>query len=88
MSQSTVLIYSWDVLESDFFIVDFPVVQTTQQINNCPAPSRIFHGRLAILEKMHEFFKQDIRTQHIYLLHGLGGAGKTQIGLKFIKNSP
>ncbi|KAJ6587657.1 P-loop containing nucleoside triphosphate hydrolase protein, partial [Mycena vulgaris] len=25
--------------------------------------------------------------QHIYLLHGLGGAGKTQIGLKFIEES-
>ncbi|KAJ7883820.1 hypothetical protein B0H13DRAFT_2199226, partial [Mycena leptocephala] len=33
---------------------------------------------------MHEFFNQDIGKQHIYVLHGLGGAGKTQIGLKFI----
>ncbi|KAJ7811108.1 P-loop containing nucleoside triphosphate hydrolase protein, partial [Mycena leptocephala] len=36
---------------------------------------------------MHEFFKQDIRKQQIYVLHGLGGAGKTQIALKFIDNS-
>jgi hypothetical protein len=86
MSQSTVLIDSWDVAESDF-LLDFSVMQTTQQINTCPPPSRIFHGRLAILEKMHEFFKQDIRKQQIYVLHGLGGAGKTQIALKFIDNS-
>ncbi|KAJ7819157.1 hypothetical protein B0H13DRAFT_2453612 [Mycena leptocephala] len=33
--------------------------QTAQQINNCPPPSRIFHGRQAILNNMHEFFNQD-----------------------------
>jgi hypothetical protein len=59
----------------------------TQQINNCPRPSRIFHGRQVILDKMHEFFNQNIGKQHIYVLHGLGGAGKTQIGLKFINDS-
>ncbi|KAJ7814557.1 P-loop containing nucleoside triphosphate hydrolase protein, partial [Mycena leptocephala] len=57
------------------------------QINNCPLPSRIFHGRQAILNKMHEFFNKGIGKQDIYVLHGLGGAGKTQIGLKFINDS-
>ncbi|KAF7341075.1 Kinesin light chain [Mycena sanguinolenta] len=33
------------------------------------------------------FFTSDTKTQKIYLLHGLGGAGKTQIALKFIKES-
>jgi hypothetical protein len=47
----------------------------------------MFHGRQAILDKMHEFFNLDIGKQHIYVLHGLGGAGKTQIGLKCVKNS-
>ncbi|KAJ7931938.1 hypothetical protein B0H13DRAFT_2521900 [Mycena leptocephala] len=61
--------------------------QAAQQTNNCPPPSRIFHGRQTILDKMHEFFNQDIGKQHIYVLHGLGGAGKTQIGLKFINDS-
>ncbi|KAJ7870707.1 hypothetical protein B0H13DRAFT_1634650, partial [Mycena leptocephala] len=36
---------------------------------------------------MNRFFAQDIGKQHIYVLHGLGGAGKTQIGLKFVNNS-
>ncbi|KAJ6533755.1 P-loop containing nucleoside triphosphate hydrolase protein, partial [Mycena vulgaris] len=31
------------------------------------------------------FFRQDLEKQHIFLLHGLGGAGKTQIALKFIE---
>jgi signal recognition particle GTPase len=70
-----------------FFILDLLAVQTTQQINTCPAPSRIFHGRLAILDKIHEFFNQDIQKQHIYVLYGLGGAGKTQTTLKFISDS-
>ncbi|KAJ7734108.1 P-loop containing nucleoside triphosphate hydrolase protein [Mycena metata] len=39
-----------------------------------------------ILEKMQHFFS-DTGIQHIYVLHGLGGAGKTQIALKFINES-
>ncbi|KAJ7433586.1 P-loop containing nucleoside triphosphate hydrolase protein [Mycena galericulata] len=36
---------------------------------------------------MHHFFTSNIGTQHIHVLHGLGGAGKTQIALKFINES-
>ncbi|KAJ7437600.1 P-loop containing nucleoside triphosphate hydrolase protein, partial [Mycena galericulata] len=53
----------------------------------CPPPSRIFHGRQDILDKMYHFFTSNIGTQHIYVLHGLGGAGKTQIALKFVNES-
>ncbi|KAJ6547802.1 hypothetical protein DFH09DRAFT_634414 [Mycena vulgaris] len=59
----------------------------TQTITKCPPPSRIFHGRQNILDKMHQFFAQDFNNQHIFLLYGLGGAGKTQISLKFIEES-
>ncbi|KAJ7798780.1 hypothetical protein B0H13DRAFT_2298002 [Mycena leptocephala] len=38
-------------------------------------------------ESSKEDRQSDIRQQHIYLLYGLGGAGKTQIGLKFISDS-
>jgi hypothetical protein len=55
--------------------------------SHIPPPSRIFQGRQTILDKMNQFFMQDIGKQHIYVLHGLGGAGKTQIGLEFINNS-
>ncbi|KAJ7722954.1 P-loop containing nucleoside triphosphate hydrolase protein, partial [Mycena metata] len=47
----------------------------------------IFQGREAILDKMHQFFNADSGHQHIYVLYGLGGAGKTQIALKFIEQS-
>ncbi|KAF7336352.1 FabD/lysophospholipase-like protein [Mycena venus] len=63
------------------------VPQVNQTINNCPLPSRIFHGRQNILDKMHGYFTQKGAHQHIFLLHGVGGAGKTQIALKFIHAS-
>ncbi|KAJ7887684.1 acyl transferase/acyl hydrolase/lysophospholipase [Mycena leptocephala] len=41
-------------------------------------------GRQDILAKMDEYFSKDIGERHIYVLRGLGGSGKTQIGLKFL----
>ncbi|KAJ7446588.1 hypothetical protein FB451DRAFT_1188678 [Mycena latifolia] len=64
-----------------------PSIQIPQFINNCPPPTRIFQGRQTILEKIHEYFIQKQPKQEIFLLHGLGGAGKTQIALKFIEES-
>ncbi|KAJ7731274.1 hypothetical protein B0H16DRAFT_1696776 [Mycena metata] len=61
-------------------------LRASQMASHCPPPSRIFCGRQEILNKMHHFFS-DTGIQHTYVLHGLGGAGKTQIALKFIKES-
>ncbi|KAJ7754762.1 hypothetical protein B0H16DRAFT_737019 [Mycena metata] len=61
-------------------------IRAAQIASHCPPPSRIFCGREGILNKMHQFFS-DTGIQHIYVLHGLGGAGKTQIALKFINKS-
>ncbi|KAJ7480563.1 hypothetical protein FB451DRAFT_1365055 [Mycena latifolia] len=61
--------------------------QSTQSINNCPPPSRIFHGRQTILAEMYQYFTEGVGKQHIYVLYGLGGSGKTQIALKFIDES-
>ncbi|KAJ7713480.1 hypothetical protein B0H16DRAFT_542459 [Mycena metata] len=61
-------------------------IRAAQIASHCPPPSRIFCGRQEILNKMHHFFS-DPGIQHIYVLHGLGGAGKTQITLKFINES-
>ncbi|KAJ7680068.1 P-loop containing nucleoside triphosphate hydrolase protein [Mycena rosella] len=61
--------------------------QVTPIRNHCPPPSRIFHGRQMILHKMHDFFARPLSKQHIFLLHGLGGAGKTQIAFKFLEES-
>ncbi|KAJ7921599.1 hypothetical protein B0H13DRAFT_2415382 [Mycena leptocephala] len=66
---------------------NFPSVQASQSTNNCPPPSRNFLGRQIILDKIHQYFNQDLGNQQIYVLYGLGGAGKTQISLKFIAES-
>ncbi|KAF8177973.1 hypothetical protein K438DRAFT_1284673 [Mycena galopus ATCC 62051] len=63
------------------------MVGTSQVLGHCPPPSRNFQGRRIILDKMHQFFDQGTNKQHIYVLYGLGGAGKTQIALKFIEES-
>ncbi|KAJ7735165.1 P-loop containing nucleoside triphosphate hydrolase protein [Mycena metata] len=61
-------------------------IRAAQIASHCPPASRIFCGREDVLNKMHQFFS-DTGIQHIYVLHGLGGAGKTQIALKFINGS-
>ncbi|KAJ7914784.1 putative kinesin [Mycena leptocephala] len=66
---------------------NFSSVQTSQSIRNCPPPSRNFLGRQIILDKMHQYFNQNLGKQHVHVLYGLGGAGKTQIALKFIEES-
>ncbi|KAF8128817.1 hypothetical protein K438DRAFT_1695780 [Mycena galopus ATCC 62051] len=60
-------------------------VHTAQVLNHCPPPSRIFQGQQVTLDAMHQFFARDTGKQHIYVLYGLGGAGKTQIALKLIE---
>ncbi|KAJ7850239.1 hypothetical protein B0H13DRAFT_2401391 [Mycena leptocephala] len=84
---SSNILISIVLLHSDLELSDITVVQAARQMNNCPPPSRMFQGRQTILDKMNQFFAQDIGKQHIYVLHGLGGAGKTQIALKFINAS-
>ncbi|KAJ7881694.1 hypothetical protein B0H13DRAFT_2540395 [Mycena leptocephala] len=74
-------------IKSDLIFSDLTLLQAVQKTNTCPPPSRIFQGRQNILNKMHQYFTTDTGKQHIYVLHGLGGAGKTQIALKFIKQS-
>jgi hypothetical protein len=55
----------------------------------CPPPTRRFIGRVDILLQLEEYFfpgqaSTAKEEQHIFVLYGLGGAGKTQIALTFI----
>ncbi|KAJ7819663.1 hypothetical protein B0H13DRAFT_2292150 [Mycena leptocephala] len=67
-----------------------PIASEFKQFNpalalvRCPPPSQIFQGRQDILAKMDEYFSKDVGERHIYVLHGLGGSGKTEIALKFL----
>jgi hypothetical protein len=54
----------------------------------CPAPSQVFTGRRDELDKMNScFFGTDHsrqRKQKAFVLHGFGGAGKSQLAFKFV----
>ncbi|KAJ7644949.1 hypothetical protein FB45DRAFT_999807 [Roridomyces roridus] len=58
----------------------------TLRITNlkCPPASQIFQGRKEILDKMQQYFSQEPKKRRIFVLHGLGGSGKTQVALKFL----
>ncbi|KAF7365906.1 FabD/lysophospholipase-like protein [Mycena venus] len=54
----------------------------------CPMPVSFFTGRKDILQKMSQYFDRDQGSmQHIFVLHGLGGSGKSQLAFKFLEES-
>ena len=53
-------------------------------LRSCPAPTRFFTGRHEILSQMHVYFSKE-EKHHVFVLYGLGGAGKSQIAFKFIE---
>jgi len=46
-----------------------------------------FIGRKDILDKMRNYFDSEGGGQRIFVLYGLGGAGKSQLAYKFIEES-
>jgi len=65
-----------------------PVHEPTQRRTErklCPPPVPSFIGRDDILNKMCTYFDSDSMSQHIFVLYGLGGAGKSQLAYKFIE---
>ncbi|KAG9125347.1 hypothetical protein FRC07_007990 [Ceratobasidium sp. 392] len=57
------------------------------RVKDCPPPSIDFTGRRSVLAQIEEYFLGDPgpKVQHVFVLHGLGGSGKTQIALKFVE---
>ena len=55
------------------------------RVRRCPPPVHVFTGREDILAQMHECFFNNSKSQRVFILYGLGGAGKTQIALKFVE---
>src|ERR1700722_1873909 len=54
-------------------------------LRSCPPPTPVFTGRQDILSQMHAYFSNDVGKRHVFVLHGLGGAGKSQIAFKFVE---
>src|SRR6188768_529197 len=64
--------------------------ESTQDIPErklCPPPVTSFIGRKDILDKLRKYFDSESASQRIFVLHGLGGAGKSQLAFKFIEES-
>ncbi|KAI4527210.1 hypothetical protein K525DRAFT_232424 [Schizophyllum commune Loenen D] len=53
----------------------------------CPPPTHAYTGRKDILDKMHAYFAIVNGKRKVFVLYGLGGAGKTQVGCKFVEMS-
>jgi len=53
----------------------------------CPLPVKSFIGRKEILDRMHQYFNSGHKSQHVFVLHGLGGAGKSQLAFKFLEDA-
>ncbi|KAJ7434423.1 FabD lysophospholipase-like protein, partial [Mycena latifolia] len=62
-------------------------------MSDSPAYLKVVHPRVSIHWKrgysptITEYFNTSIGQQHIFLLHGLGGSGKSQIAFKFVQRS-
>ncbi|KAJ7747516.1 hypothetical protein B0H16DRAFT_1888734, partial [Mycena metata] len=64
-----------------------PSVRSAKDRKLCPLPVSTFTGRKDILQKMHNSFDRDPGCQNVFVLHGLGGAGKSQLAYKFAHDS-
>ncbi|KAH8834424.1 hypothetical protein DL96DRAFT_1810696 [Flagelloscypha sp. PMI_526] len=55
----------------------------------CPPPTQHFTGRLSELKKLDEYFNSARKSRlcRVGVLYGIGGGGKSQIGLEFIMRS-
>ncbi|KAH7343782.1 acyl transferase/acyl hydrolase/lysophospholipase [Rhizoctonia solani] len=60
---------------------DTPVVQ------RCPAPTPIFTGCESIIQSVESCVSGNIMERKVCVIHGLGGAGKTQLALKVIERT-
>ena len=55
-------------------------------LKSCPVPTNVFTGREDILSQLHKCFAPSATSikQRRFVLYGLGGGGKSQIGFKFV----
>ncbi|KAH8824127.1 hypothetical protein DL96DRAFT_1502139 [Flagelloscypha sp. PMI_526] len=53
----------------------------------CPPSTQYFTGRREPLEELEKHFSSGSDECHVAVLYGMGGSGKTQIGLEFIQRN-
>ncbi|KAH8799224.1 hypothetical protein DL96DRAFT_1824366 [Flagelloscypha sp. PMI_526] len=63
------------------------VTAHTVRLRQCPNPTLYFTGQAKILKEMDEYFISSRNGCRVGVLYGVGGSGKTQIGLMFVQRS-
>ncbi|EIM79544.1 uncharacterized protein STEHIDRAFT_163582 [Stereum hirsutum FP-91666 SS1] len=62
-----------------------PIVMEPNEIKRCPLPTPTFTGREDVVLQMDNCFFDGTNKRHLFVIHGLGGAGKSQIVYKFVE---
>jgi hypothetical protein len=67
-----------------------PSAKPRPRLKACPPPTTVFTGRTNILSQLDQYFcpsptSFDLGKQCVFVLYGLGGAGKSQIAFKFVE---
>ncbi|KAG9087627.1 hypothetical protein FS749_002797 [Ceratobasidium sp. UAMH 11750] len=58
-------------------------ITSNYTITGCPPPSQLFTGRETELKQMGTCLADGSKERRVFVLYGLGGAGKTQLALQF-----
>ncbi|KAH8834492.1 hypothetical protein DL96DRAFT_495498 [Flagelloscypha sp. PMI_526] len=53
----------------------------------CPPPTQYFTGQQNQLKQLDDYFSSGINECHVAVLYGMGGSGKTQLGLEFVRRN-
>ncbi|KAF8600495.1 hypothetical protein BDV93DRAFT_476415, partial [Ceratobasidium sp. AG-I] len=61
-----------------------PPVEGVEPLKNCPPPSPAFTGQEHALAQIRDYMLYNLQERHVFVLHGLGGSGKTQLALQFV----
>jgi len=74
-------------LAADNVIIASPTKPT--HVKTCPPPTNVFTGRADIVAQLDDYFMAsptsfESGTQRVFVLYGLGGAGKSQCAFKFV----
>lgn len=86
-------VWSTDSIGVGIIISDGEIgVTTTKQlaytgIKVCPQPSVLFTGRDRPVQRAAEYLLGEVTKRRVLVIHGLGGAGKTQLALRIVEKT-
>jgi hypothetical protein len=67
--------------------IQLPSTRQVAGVKYCPEPTPVFTGQSTKIERVEKCIAGGDKERCVFVLHGLGGAGKTQIALKTIQKT-